>query len=397
MGKELYESFPTFAKAFDEVLSHLDGDLREVVFSGEGLDETGNTQPALFALEVALYRLIESWGVRPEVLTGHSIGEIAAAHVAGVLSLEDACTLVSARGRLMQALPAGGAMVAVQASEEAVLPLLAGREATVGIAAVNGPESVVIAGVEAVVLEIAQSLGVKFKQLTVSHAFHSPLMDPMLEDLRAVVAGLSFSTPRIPIVSTVTGQITTEELQSVDYWVQHVRRPVRFADAVRTIEAQGVENLLELGPDGVLSALANGIPVLRKGRPEPQQLVTALARLFVNGTPVDWKAYYEGSGARPVDLPTYAFQHERYWLLPPADKGDVVSAGLASAEHPLLGAAVELADGEGAVLTGRLSLRTHPWLADHAVFGTVLLPGTAFVELWRRRPVTGSAATRSRS
>nr|WP_078968610.1 MULTISPECIES: type I polyketide synthase [unclassified Streptomyces] len=314
MGKELYESFPTFAKAFDEVLSHLDEGLREIIFSGEGLDETGNTQPALFALEVALYRLIESWGVKPEVLTGHSIGEIAAAHVAGVLSLEDACTLVSARGRLMQALPAGGAMVAVQASEETVLPLLAGREATVGIAAVNGPESVVIAGAEADVLEIAQSLGVKFKQLTVSHAFHSPLMEPMLDDFRAVVAGLSFSAPRIPIVSTVTGQAATaEELQSVDYWVQHVRRPVRFADAVRTVEAQGVENLLELGPDAVLSVLAGGVPALRKGRPEAQQLVTALARLFVNGASVDWKAYYEGSGARPVDLPTYAFQRRRYW------------------------------------------------------------------------------------
>ncbi len=382
MGKELYEAFPAFAAAFDEVLSHLEPSLREVIFSGEGLDETGNTQPALFALEVALYRLIESWGVKPEVLTGHSIGEIAAAHVAGVLSLEDASKLVSARGRLMQALPAGGAMVAVQASEETVLPLLAGREATAGIAAVNGPESVVIAGVEADVLEIAQALGVKFKQLTVSHAFHSPLMEPMLDEFRAVVAGLSFHKPRIPIVSTVTGQAATaEKLQSVEYWVEHVRRPVRFADAIRTVEAQGVDNLLELGPDGVLSALASGIPALRKGRPEPQQLVTALARLFVNGVSVDWKAYYEGSGARPVDLPTYAFQHERYWLLPPADKGDVVSAGLASAEHPLLGAAVELADGEGAVLTGRLSLRTHPWLADHAVFGTVLLPGTAFVEL----------------
>ncbi|WP_159048492.1 SDR family NAD(P)-dependent oxidoreductase, partial [Streptomyces sp. NRRL F-6492] len=331
---------------------------------------------------VALYRLIESWGVKPEILTGHSIGEIAAAHVAGVLSLEDACTLVSARGRLMQALPAGGAMIAVQASEETVLPLLAGRESEAGIAAVNGPESVVIAGVEAVVLEIAQALGVKFKQLTVSHAFHSPLMDPMLEDFRKVVAGLSFSKPRIPIVSTVTGQAATaEELQSVEYWVEHVRRPVRFADAVNTVEQRGVELLLELGPDGVLSALANGIPALRKGRPEPQQLVTALAHLFVNGASVDWKAYYEGSGARPVDLPTYAFQHEHYWLVTAPDAGDVAAAGLAPAGHPLLGAAVELAGGDGVVLTGRLSLRTHPWLADHTVLGSAVLPASALVEL----------------
>ncbi|MFD9407352.1 type I polyketide synthase [Streptomyces sp. NPDC059989] len=389
MGRELYEAFPAFAAAFDEVLSHLDGSLREVIFSGEGLNETGNTQPALFALEVALFRLVESWGVKAEVLAGHSIGEIAAAHVAGVLSLEDAAALVSARGRLMQALPEGGAMVAVQASEEQVLPLLAGREKTVGIAAINGPTSVVIAGVEADVLEIAGSLGVKFKQLTVSHAFHSPLMEPMLEDFREVVAGLTFNAPQIPIVSTVTGQAATaEELTSVDYWVNHVRRPVRFADAIETIEAQGIESLLELGPDGVLSAMAaevaesvTTVPALRKGRPEPQQLIASLGRLFTAGVPIDWTSYYEGSGARRVDLPTYAFQRESFWLVPVADSADVHAAGLASAGHPLLGAAVELADGEGLILTGRLSLPTHGWLADHAVAETVLLPGTAFVEM----------------
>ncbi|MFJ4778950.1 SDR family NAD(P)-dependent oxidoreductase [Streptomyces sp. NPDC088762] len=388
MGRELYEAFPAFAAAFDEVLSHLDGSLREVIFSGEGLDDTGNTQPALFALEVALYRLVESWGVKPEVVAGHSIGEIAAAHVSGVLSLEDAAALVSARGRLMQALPAGGAMVAVQASEEQVLPLLAGREKTVGIAAVNGPTSIVLAGVEADVLEIAGSLGVKFKQLSVSHAFHSPLMEPMLDDFRDVVAGLTFNAPRIPIVSTVTGQeATTEELTSVEYWVGHVRRPVRFADAVEAIEAQGIDSLLELGPDAVLTAMAADIteipavPALRKGRPEAEQLITSLGRLFTTGVPVDWASYYAGSGARRVDLPTYAFQREHFWLPTGSASGDVSSAGLSSTGHPLLGAAVELADGEGLLLTGRLSLQTHGWLKDHTVFDTVLLPGTAFVEL----------------
>ncbi|MFD9407354.1 type I polyketide synthase [Streptomyces sp. NPDC059989] len=383
MGRELYGAFPGFAAAFDEVLSHLDGSLREVIFSGEGLNETGNTQPALFALEVALFRLVESWGVKPEVLAGHSIGEIAAAHVAGVLSLEDAAALVSARGRLMQALPAGGAMVAVQASEEQVLPLLAGREKSVGIAAINGPTSVVIAGVEADVLEIAGSLGVKFKQLTVSHAFHSPLMEPMLADFRKVVAGLTFHAPQIPVISTVTGRpATAEELTSVDYWVDHVRRPVRFADAVRTIEARGVESLLELGPDAVLSAMAAEVegltasPALRKGRPEPEQLIASLGRLFTSGVPIDWTSYYEGSGAQRVDLPTYAFQHERYWLITEPGTAQAPAFG-----HPLLRSAVQLADGEGLVLTGRVSRAAHAWLADHTVLGTATLSGAAFAEL----------------
>ncbi|MFJ4778951.1 beta-ketoacyl synthase N-terminal-like domain-containing protein, partial [Streptomyces sp. NPDC088762] len=366
MGRELYEAYPAFAAAFDEVLSHLDGSLREVILSGEGLDETGNTQPALFALEVALYRLVESWGVKPEVVSGHSIGEIAAAHVSGVLSLEDAAALVAARGRLMQALPAGGAMVAVQASEEQVLPLLAGRETTVGIAAVNGPTSVVLAGVEAEVLEIAGSLGVKFKQLTVSHAFHSPLMEPMLEDFRKVVTGLTFNAPRIPFVSTVTGRLATaQELTSVEYWVDHVRRPVRFADAVTTLEAQGVESLLELGPDAVLSTLAADLTevpaaaALRKGRPEAEQLITSLGRLFVTGASVDWASYYAGSGARRVDLPTYAFQHEHYWLVPAAGDATEYAAPVVVEHRParIGGGAAELIDELSALSEGEQNER----------------------------------------
>ncbi|WP_433262053.1 SDR family NAD(P)-dependent oxidoreductase [Actinosynnema sp. CS-041913] len=371
MGLALAEHHRVFAQAFAEVCEHLP--VRAVIESGDGLDLTGNAQPALFAVEVALFRLLESWSIRPDLLVGHSIGELAAAHVAGVLSLPDAAKLVAARGRLMQALPTGGAMVAVQAAEDEIdLP------DGVAIAAVNGPRSVVLSGPEDAVLTAAE--GLKSKRLTVSHAFHSPAMDPMLADFRAVATTLDYRQPEIPVVSTVTRHA---DWTDPEYWVNQVRATVRFHDALTTLHDEGVRTLVELGPDAVLSGLTAAayddikpVPMLRADHAEPLTVADALADLHMQGVDPDWTAVFPA--AHHVSLPTYAFQRKRFWLSPVA--GDGAAAGSSPAGHPLLGSMVELSDGS-TILTGKLSTAGHPWLADHRVHGTIVVPGTALVEM----------------
>ncbi|WP_415925404.1 type I polyketide synthase, partial [Streptomyces sp. ME19-01-6] len=406
MGAELYAAYPAFAAALDAACAALDPHLRlarplrELVFAAgaagaaDELHRTDATQAALFAVEVALYRLVESFGVAPGYLAGHSVGEIAAAHVAGVLSLTDAARLVAARGRLMAALPAGGAMAAVEAPEAEVAPLLAGREDRVAIAAVNAPESVVVSGDEDAVEEVVRTLrerGRRTKRLKVSHAFHSPRIDPMLAEFRRVAASLTYAPPRIAVVSNVTGALAgAEQLCEPDYWVRHARQPVRFRDGIAALRAEGVARFLELGPDAVLTAMARDClgdgatetvlaTALRGGRDETRTLLTALALLHVDGEGVDFTAAFP-PGASATELPTYRFDRRRYWRDAPQPEADVRAAGLEESDHPLLRAALEPADG-GLLLTGRLSLAGQPWLADHAIVDAVPLPGTLFVEL----------------
>ncbi|QBI54871.1 type I polyketide synthase [Streptomonospora litoralis] len=403
MGRELHGRFSVFAEVFDAAVAELEGHLgsgvRDVVWGEDArvLERTVFAQAGLFAVEVALFRLLESWGVEPGCVMGHSVGELAAAHVAGVWSLADAARVVAARGRLMEELPEGGAMLSVDAGEErvaGVVHAVAEAGGRVDVAAVNGPHSAVVSGAESAVDEVERILGDdghRVRRLRVSRGFHSALMEPMLDDFRRVLEEVEFSPPRLGVVSNVSGGVAeSDELCSPEYWVRHVRQTVRFADGVGAMAEAGVSRFVEVGPDGSLVSQVQAcldsddavlVAALRRGRGEVEAVLGAVADLWVDGTPVDWREVvgaldaHSAERAARIELPTYAFQRQRFWL----------EAGGSDAEarnrHGLVDRAVELADGRGVVWTGRVSVASHPWLADHAVGGRVWVPGTALLEL----------------
>ncbi|MDZ4721908.1 MAG: type I polyketide synthase, partial [Roseiflexaceae bacterium] len=401
MGRQLYREEPVFRVALDTcdqlLRSALDRPLLDVIF-GQGaedaqtlIDQTVYTQPALFAIEYALAQLWQSWGIEPAALLGHSVGEYVAACLAGVFSLEDGLRLIAARGRLMQSLPHGGAMAALAIDEQRARQLIAPYTGRVDIAAINEPESCVISGEAKAVDELVALVaaeGRRTRRLSVSHAFHSPLMDPILDAFEREASQVQYAAPRIPLISNLTGQFWAHgAAPDAAYWRRHLRAAVRFADGIATLHGQGIAMFLELGPAPVLAGMASRclpagaallLPSLREGQDEWRQMLGSLAELYTHGRVVNWAAV---SGPRPLQhmaLPSYPFQREHYWFRQPNRRQFVQNSNTA---HPLLGRRVRMPGLSEAIYEAELSADWPQILHEHRVHGTPVFPATGYLEL----------------
>lgn len=408
MGRQLYESYPVFRQALDrcaEILQpHLGESLLAILYpptaDANRIDETFYTQPALFALEYALAQLWLSWGIEPAVVMGHSVGEYVAACLAGVFSLEDGLKLIAARGRLMQSLPSADGMVVVFAAEAQVAPLLVAYPDRLALAAVNGPENVVISGeqtaLQAVCAELT-ALGLKNRAMTVSHAFHSPLMQPILTEFAQVAQTVTFAAPQRKLISNVTGRLIGAAMATPDYWCKHILAPVRFADGMATLNGQAITALIEIGPKPVLLGMGRAclpehdglwLPSLHPDHPDDWQLLQSVSALYMAGAAVDWPRFAQGvpdfDARRRLALPTYPFQRQRYWIDAPAVGQARRPMNLTNrAGHPLLGTQVPLAGSTEARFAGALDPQwPHlAWLRDHCVGETILMPLTGYLEM----------------
>ncbi len=403
MGWQLYETQPTFRQTIDRcdaiLRPYLELPLLEVLYPQQDstallVNETAYAQPALFALEYALAELWQSWGIEPDLVMGHSVGEYVAACVAGVFSLEDGLKLIAHRARLMQALPQNGSMAAVFAGTEQVKQTIAPYADSVAIAALNGPNNTVISGERSAVQTVLQTLaarGIEARTLNVSHAFHSPLMEPMLAEFAQIATEIHYAIPKIPLISNLTGEIVTAEITQPDYWCRHIRGTVQFATSLETLQRQAIDLAIELGAQPILIGMGRQclpnwtgqwLPSLRKGRSDWQMLLESLATLYRQGVSVNWTGFDQDYQRQWQQIPTYPFQRERYWVDAAIAQPFVeVAPRLSQSGHPLLGQQLRLPRSPEMRFENHLSTDALPFLADHRVYEAAVLPATGYVEI----------------
>jgi acyl transferase domain-containing protein len=401
MGQGLYETEPIFRQVIDRcnelATAYLDQPLIEALYptaSSTLMDTMSYGQPAIFAVQAALTELWKSWGVQPSVVAGHSLGEYAAAVAAGIFNIEDGLKLVCARGRLMDNLPQKGSMAAIFAPEDQVAEMIQPFSRDVAIAVINHPTNIVISGTQCAVeavLAAFDAKSIKNRRLTVAQAAHSPLLDPIREEFTSVVSSVHFTEPRIDLISSTTGQpITDSEISSPDYWWRHLRNPVQFVRLMETLQERGQTLFVEIGPHPVL--LSNGqrllpsgygvwVPSLREKFNDSQQMLESLGKLFTVGVDVNWESYYGTDHPRRIVLPTYPFDHQRYWFVPGKASGGSGRAVPGTGISPLLEKRLNSPALDSAVFEGHISAAWPAYLDHHRIFGTSIAPSPAFIEM----------------